>query len=73
MLARGTAEQREDRFAVIREGEADIIRDRIDAVTAGLDRLDRDRETLTPEEFNRRRGRILREQGFRYHPYQRCL
>ena len=51
-------------FAIITEQEQRVIQRRIDAVSDELARLERDRQDLSAEEFNSRRNRLFREQGF---------
>lgn len=51
-------------FAIVPEAEQRVIQRRIDAVTDELQRLERDRRDLSAEEFNSRRRRLFREQGF---------
>lgn len=51
-------------FAIINVQEQRVIQGKIDAVTDGLERLERDRRDLSAEEFNSRRSRLFREQGF---------
>lgn len=51
-------------FAIINVQEQRVIQGKIDAVTDGLQRLERDRQDLSAEEFNSRRRRLFREQGF---------
>lgn len=51
-------------FAIVPEAEQRVIQRRIDAVTDELQRLERDRQDLSAEEFNSRRNRLFREQGF---------